>query len=262
MLKGFEDAFVDVQASVISLCLELLSNSGRTAEKIYVYLYQNNDIDYIDAFFEQEGKLYTTNDWFPAEKISDFFDCGVEDIEKLIDIAKMLKKDNLNCHLYVAGDGSLRQTLQEQIKENNLENNITLLGNVINLVPVFKQSNLYLSPSDLEGLPTVIVESLLEGVPVIATPIAGSIDIYKYMAPSNSMILSKDSSAESLYECLKIALNNFNCLNNNNCSTTANNLVDTNNSNKENINLFKPFNFDIDKINNETLNRFESLIGN
>ena len=63
MLKGFEDAFVDVQASVISLCLELLSNSGRTAEKIY-----------------------TTNDWFPAEKISDFFDCGVEDIEKLIDI--------------------------------------------------------------------------------------------------------------------------------------------------------------------------------
>ena len=76
------------------------------------------------------------------------------------------------------------------------------------------------------------------------------------------MILSKDSSAESLYECLKIALNNFNCLNNNNCSTTANNLVDTNNSNKENINLFKPFNFDIDKINNETLNRFESLIGN
>ena len=174
----------------------------------------------------------------------------------------MLKKDNLNCHLYVAGDGSLRQTLQEQIKENNLENNITLLGNVINLVPVFKQSNLYLSPSDLEGLPTVIVESLLEGVPVIATPIAGSIDIYKYMAPSNSMILSKDSSEESLFECLKIALNNFNCLNNNNCSTTANNLVDTNNSNKENINLFKPFNFDIDKINIETLNRFESLIGN
>lgn len=63
MLKGFEDDFVDVQASVISLCLELLSNSGRTAEKIYVYLYQNNDI-VILMLFEQEGKLYTTNDCF------------------------------------------------------------------------------------------------------------------------------------------------------------------------------------------------------
>ena len=39
MLKEFEDAFVDAQASVISLCLELLSNSERKAEKIYVYLY-------------------------------------------------------------------------------------------------------------------------------------------------------------------------------------------------------------------------------
>ncbi len=86
MLKGFEDAFVEAQASVISLCLEMLSNSGKKAEKIYVYLYQNNDIDYIDAFFESEGKLYTTNDWFSAEEISDFFDCGVEDIENLIDL--------------------------------------------------------------------------------------------------------------------------------------------------------------------------------
>lgn len=155
--------------------------------------------------------------------------------EKLIDIAKMIKKDNLNCHLYVAGDGALRPWLEEQIKENNLENNITLLGNVINLVPVFKQCNLYMSPSDLEGLPTVIVESLLEGIPVIATPITGSIDIYKYMAPPNSMILSKDSTAESLYECLKTVLKSS---------------------------PFKPFKLDIDKVNIETLKRFESLLEN
>ena len=156
-------------------------------------------------------------------------------IEKLIDLAKMIKKDNLNCHLYIAGDGALRPWVEEQIKENGLENNITLLGNVINLVPVFKQCNLYISPSDLEGLPTVIVESLLEGIPVIATPITGSIDIYKYMAPSNSMILSKDTTAESLYECLKTVLTNS---------------------------PFKPFKLDIDKINAETLKRFEEILEN
>lgn len=154
-------------------------------------------------------------------------------VEKLIDIAKMLKKDNISCHLYVAGDGALRPWLEEQIKENNLENNITLLGNVINLVPVFKQCNLYISPSDLEGLPTVIIESLLEGIPIIATPIAGSIDIYKYIAPPNSMILSKDVTPESLYESLKTVLTNS---------------------------PFKPFKLDIDKINAETLKRFEKLL--
>lgn len=155
-------------------------------------------------------------------------------IEKLIDIAKMIKRDNLNCHLYVAGDGPLRLWAEEQIKENDLKNTITLLGNVINLVSVFKQCNLYISPSDLEGLPTVILESLLEGVPVIATPIAGSIDIFEYMAPPNSMLLSKDSTSESIYESLKTVLDN----------------------------PLKPFKIDIDAINSETLNKFESLLEN
>lgn len=154
-------------------------------------------------------------------------------VEKLIDVAKMLKRDNIDCHLYVAGDGSLRPWLEEQIKENSLGNNITLLGNVINLVPVFKQCNLYISPSDLEGLPTVIIESLLEGVPVVATPIAGSVDIYKYIAPLNSMILSEDVASESLYETLKNVITSF---------------------------PFKPFNLDIDKVNFETLKKFEDLL--
>lgn len=88
MLKGFEDAFMDAQARVISLCLELLSNSGKEADKIYVYLFQNDDVDYIDAFFEKDGKFYTTNDWFSAEEISEFFDCGVEDIENIIELCK------------------------------------------------------------------------------------------------------------------------------------------------------------------------------
>ena len=175
-------------------------------------------------------------------KLQDGFNCitisrlvKTKGIEKLIDLAKMIKRDNLKCHLYVAGDGALRPWLEEQIKENYLENYITLLGNVINLVPVFKQCNLYISPSDLEGLPTVIVESLLEGIPVIATPITGTMDIYNHMAPQGSMILSKDTSAESLYECLKTAL-------------TAS--------------PFKPFKLDIDKINSETLKRFEAFLGN
>ena len=34
MLKGFEDAFVDVQASVISLCLELLSKGNYILQMI------------------------------------------------------------------------------------------------------------------------------------------------------------------------------------------------------------------------------------
>ena len=44
--------------------------------------------NYIDAFFEKEGNLYTTSELFSEEEIDDFFDCGVEDIENIIDICK------------------------------------------------------------------------------------------------------------------------------------------------------------------------------
>ena len=78
MLEGFEEAFVDAQSRVVSLCLELLKNSEKKADKIYIYLFQNDDEDYIDAFFEKEGNLYTTSELFSEEEIDDFFDCGVE----------------------------------------------------------------------------------------------------------------------------------------------------------------------------------------
>ena len=39
MLEGFEEAFVDAQSRVVSLCLELLKNSEKEADKIYIYIY-------------------------------------------------------------------------------------------------------------------------------------------------------------------------------------------------------------------------------
>lgn len=90
--KIFEDEFMDAQARVISLCLELLENARKEVDKIYVYLFQNDDEDYIDAFFEKERKLYTTNDLFSEEEIDEFFDCGVEDIEKLIELCNTYDK--------------------------------------------------------------------------------------------------------------------------------------------------------------------------
>ena len=66
----------------------MLKNSEKKADKIYIYLFQNDDEDYIDAFFEKEGNLYTTSELFSEEEIDDFFDCGVEDIENIIDICK------------------------------------------------------------------------------------------------------------------------------------------------------------------------------
>ena len=86
MEKGFEDAFTDAQVNVVSLCLELLKNSGISADKAYIFMFQNDVQDSINAFFEKDGKLFSLNEWFSDEQIDEFFDCGIEDIENIIEI--------------------------------------------------------------------------------------------------------------------------------------------------------------------------------
>lgn len=91
MLIGFEDKFMDAQARIISLCIELLETSNISADKIYVYIFQNEAQDFINAFFEKDKKIYSLNEWFSYEEIDKFFDCGIEDVENIIDICNTYK---------------------------------------------------------------------------------------------------------------------------------------------------------------------------
>ena len=86
MLQGFEDAFTDAQARTISLALELLENSKKEADMIYIYIYQSDTQIFFNAFFAKDKKIYLLNDWFDDDQINDFFDCGVEDVDNIVEV--------------------------------------------------------------------------------------------------------------------------------------------------------------------------------
>ena len=86
MLKGFEDAFTDAQARTISLALELLENNKKEADMIYIYIYQSDTQIFFNAFFAKDKKIYLLNDWFDDDQINDFFDCGVEDVDNIVEV--------------------------------------------------------------------------------------------------------------------------------------------------------------------------------
>lgn len=88
MKPGFEDAFMDAQSNVIALTLELLQNSNLTADKLYVYMYQDGCMFFGHAFFVKNKKLYMLNDWFDDAAIDAYFDCQYEDIESIVDVCK------------------------------------------------------------------------------------------------------------------------------------------------------------------------------
>jgi len=76
--------------------------------------------------------------------------------------------------LVLLGDGELRSVLEAQVRQLGLEDHVTITGQVNNVLERLEMFDLFVSSSLWEGLPTVIIESMAVGVPVIATDIPGS----------------------------------------------------------------------------------------
>lgn len=76
--------------------------------------------------------------------------------------------------LVLLGDGVLRSQLEEQSRQLGINNNILIAGMVDNVSEWLQEFDLFVSSSLWEGLPTVIMEAMTAGLPVIATDIPGT----------------------------------------------------------------------------------------
>lgn len=86
----------------------------------------------------------------------------------LIDVAKKLKSENIKFKLFIAGEGELKNELQELIKKNNLQNEIELLGFVDKIEKFMSSIDIFLLSSIWEGFGYVIVEAMAAKKPVVA----------------------------------------------------------------------------------------------
>jgi len=87
----------------------------------------------------------------------------------LINTIKELNKEIPNVKLLLVGKGALYEEYQKIIKEDNIEENIQLLGRREDINEVLSITDIYLASSLREGLPVNIMEAMYKGVPVIAT---------------------------------------------------------------------------------------------
>ena len=121
----------------------------------------------------------------------------------LISATAIARKKIPNLKLILIGDGELRESLQAEAKKLQIEDYVTLTGKVNNVNDYLKQIDLFISSSLWEGLPTVIMEAMLAGVPVVATSIPGSIDMVK---PGINGWLASPGKPEHLAEVIVEAL--------------------------------------------------------
>lgn len=82
---------------------------------------------------------------------------------------KGAKEKGLTEKLYILGEGEERKLIESWIEELNLKENTILLGKYRNPYPWIKNAKLFVHSSRFEGLPTVLIESLICGIPVVSS---------------------------------------------------------------------------------------------
>lgn len=87
----------------------------------------------------------------------------------LIDAFSKFLKTNPDYKLKIFGQGPLKEQLQNQINELDMDKNIFLCGVSNNIREELEKSEIFVLSSDSEGMPNVLIEAMAVGLPVIST---------------------------------------------------------------------------------------------
>jgi glycosyltransferase involved in cell wall biosynthesis len=92
----------------------------------------------------------------------------IKDYPNLLSAFAMLC-EQFDTRLLILGEGECRPALEEQARKLGIQSRIFMPGFVKDLFPYYKHADLHVLSSTGEGLPTVIIEALAVGTPVVST---------------------------------------------------------------------------------------------
>ena len=171
----------DWTIAIDKLCFNQASRNG--ASKKTSLLMNAVDIEkfYISMDYRRKMRLFY---WLDLEQIAVLFVGRIEEIKRvdlLIDAFALLKNDGVKFRLFLAGDGTLRKQFEEYANRKGLEKVVTFLGNISHdeLPHYYNMADVVVLPSEMEGVPMVLLEAMACGTPVIASSVGGIPDIVK-----------------------------------------------------------------------------------
>lgn len=125
-----------------------------------------------------------------------------KNVDLSIEAFQELLRLNSNVLLLIIGKGEEEKSIVELISKKDLKGKIKMLGEVDNIHDYYHNIDLLWSFSSSEGLPTVLLEAMSSGVPVIASNVIGNRDIIENKVTGFLFELDKIKSAAQCAEKL------------------------------------------------------------
>ena len=88
--------------------------------------------------------------------------------DKLIDVFAEIASIHSNWHLVILGEGPERASLENRLRQHNLEGRVEMPGVVKNPEDYLRASDIFVLTSRYEGFPNVLCEAMACGLPVVS----------------------------------------------------------------------------------------------
>ncbi len=118
---------------------------------------------------------------------------------KLMDAHAKLLKDGFDHHIIVIGDGEEMENLKKQAENLGVTESFKLLGSSMNPYPYVKNADFFILPSESEGWPLIIADTLILQKPIISTNVGGIPEMIEH--GKTGYLINYET--EEMYESMK-----------------------------------------------------------
>lgn len=143
---------------------------------------------------------------------------------RALNVILKLKREDRKIRWYIIGDGEDRGKIEKFIENNELMDNVILLGLKDNPYPYIKSCDLFFLPSFYEGFPTVTIEAKILNKPVLATDVCG---IREQIKDREQGVIVENSTS-GIYKGLRLFLDNPNLIDKFSSSKGMDDVLDNN----------------------------------
>ncbi|HAS6154150.1 TPA: glycosyltransferase [Vibrio vulnificus] len=191
---------VSVSEGVLQEMKELLPCISESSQTIYNPFdfeeIRHRSEAYVDPFFVKNKYIVSVSSLAPGKRV-----------ERVINAFSLLEDKSI--YLVILGIGEEEKKLKQLVTELDLESRVKFEGFIENPMPYMKHSECLVLASDSEGLPTVLIESLVCGTPVVSTNCkTGPSEIL--IKPLDQYLVEIDNQSEdSIVKNIKTSMQNI-----------------------------------------------------